>query len=174
MGSLLSYFLRCRDFLRYRASRPFNKIFRKELTNFLKDGESGRGYSVRSAEEGLGWVQGIYWDAPCGIVLLKRGRPIACIGFSRADSGLFVKQIQGLKGCQDALSHLRWERLLLAVVIEYARSEGCQEVRVQSAEQNHWYSETYAERFRMRYNTTARRSGLQWDEEAKNFVLSLV
>lgn len=84
------------------------------------------------------------------------------------ESTLVVRQIQGTKGMKAALTLLRWEKLLLAVLVEWALTHGFEEIRVPCAETIFWYkarSDEIKTTFRIRYNATPLRMGFRLSDD---------
>jgi len=54
----------------------------------------------------------IYWETKCGFVLYCDGVPIASIGFDKEEDHLFIRQVQDVRGSQEHMAPLRWERFL--------------------------------------------------------------
>ncbi len=168
-------FLRIRRaLLSFDGKTPFDGDFSGYLTSYSKDGQldpSGYSLVLCGAWENLG----IYRDTVYSFVLKRGYSTLACIGFDiEEDRTLEVKQIQGVKGAQEDLSHLKWERMLLIVVTDWASRYGFRQVRVQRAEDNEWVKraetlkweevrQELTERLRMRHDVTARRSGFRLD-----------
>lgn len=112
---------------------------------------------------------------------------IALIDFDVGEEDiLIIRQIQGDSqlcdhGNQEYLAPLKWERMLLRITIDWASQHGFRQVRVQRAEDNKWWSidippeplVEHQERLRMRYNVTAKRSGLRFNTNLNCYVLDL-
>lgn len=135
-------------------------------------------YSLTSAGKSGVDSRGFWADAKYSILLDKFGHgSIALIGFDIDDDIVLVKQIQGRQGYKEHLTPLKWERMLLAVVVQVARQSGLKEVRVQPAHKNKWHTVNERAtngRGKMLYDVTARRSGFKFDKEADCFRLALV
>ncbi len=104
----------------------------------------------------------IWNDADLGFVLLYEETPVCSIWFDilRSDRGIFIWQIQGVLGKKDILAGLRWERMLLRLMIEWGRQQGAREVRVIRAErQKYWQNGDEKRRngFYLLYNVSPRR-----------------
>lgn len=157
-----------------RDTHEFIKRFAKAETSQTVDLAA---YTLKSARGFGNDIRGFYSDARHSIVLSKFGWGyIALIGFDVVGDVIFVKQIQGRYGFKEHLAPLKWERMLLAVVVQSARQSGLKEVRVQPAHKNKWptVSDQAANgRGKMLYDVTARRSGFKFDEDADCFKLVL-
>lgn len=100
-----------------------------------------------------------------------RRRQIACIGFdvnTEIENCVVVKQIQGVRGEQTALRPLRWEKMLLQIVVDWARGNGFAAVRIEFYEGQRRKEEMY-----LRYKMTAERLGFKLDANRKASVLTL-
>lgn len=87
------------------------------------------------------------------------------IGFP-GGSACWVLQIQGVPDKGQYLQRLRWEKMLLAVVIDWSRANGMRFVHVARAAVNRWYKtsrlgEEGQKRLHLRYDVTAERMGFQ-------------
>jgi hypothetical protein len=126
-----------------------------------------------------------YFDAPYALILEHKSISIAILGFEVSmDQVITVKQIQGAhltatnpaaskekiemvqSAAKAVLPALRWEKLLLELICDWAFSNGFNEVRVQSAKKSRWYN-TFAPkeqaeknlRLHVRYDVTPLRMG---------------
>lgn len=136
----------------------------------------------------------IYWDATYGIVLaykhLVNGREeyreIACVGFEIDRSIIHIKQIQGARYRHEELSPLRWEKLLIKVVIEIAQRLGFITVEILPAERNDYYipsdhelesrhisKKDWQQLLKLRYDVVAKRLGFKWDPQKRVYEYSL-
>jgi len=120
---------------------------------------------------------GIYTDAKFTFVLTyekgtkSRSSAIACIGFDVIDeSTILVKQIQGVSGKLSILQCFRWEKMLLNIVIDWAKNAGFKKVKVIRAESSQWYRPHRAQNLFMKYDVTARRSGFKFDKKDQTYV----
>lgn len=103
---------------------------------------------------------------------------IALISFniSKPKRSLKIVQIQGVKGKRQFLKPLRWEHLLVNIVVDWAKANGFKRVEIQRAEDNKWYQYAYAEnqeKLKIRYNVTAERYGFIYDKKRRVYSLSL-
>lgn len=113
----------------------------------------------------------IYFDTHYNFVLLHDREPICSIGFNRRfieRSTIFVKQIQGVRGKQKELSPFRWEKMLLQILIDWARKNRFKRINVIRSVDHEYYSaydEEKNRRMHMKYDVTARRMGFKYDEK---------
>lgn len=120
---------------------------------------------------------GVVPDAEFGFVLNYEENTVCSIWFDlvRSRRAVFVKQIQGRYGQQNILRKIRWERMLLRIITEWAKLQGAYEVRVIRAEfQKYWShdDERRKKRFHLLYNVSPLREGFS---SGKNFhTLSLI
>ncbi len=97
------------------ARRTLSRRMRQRLSVAFRFGK--RGYVPQASSS-------VFWDTRLGIELRHEGEIIAVIGFDVLFFGdLIIRQIQGVSWCDDILSHLRWERLLVALVRDIAARE---------------------------------------------------
>ena len=78
---------------------------------------------------------------------------IACIGFYVEKGVVDVRQIQGVMGQQEALAPLRWEKMLLQIVVDWARENAFAAVWIRIIGNR-----------RLRYRTTAKRLGFKFSD----------
>lgn len=169
-----------------KASAKKRKRYPVNLTEFLKEflknGQPvdfskfniycayGRGYSNKS---------GFYLDASYAFCLTKRIKSfnrtsevnLACIAFEPHDSGIMVRQIQGARDQASELNAFKWERMLLAIVVDWARKNGLEDVKVIKGTESAWCTEKRGHQFFLRYDITARRSGFK--PNGQHYVLKL-
>ena len=88
-------------------------------------------------------------------------------------STILVKQIQGVFGKLSVLRYFQWERMLLSILIDWAKNAGFKIIRVIKAESNGWYNDYRAKSLFMRYDVTARRSGFRFNKKDQAYVLTL-
>lgn len=109
----------------------------------------------------------IYVDGTYTIVLSRWLYPpvfldLACISFDILDGGIvYVRQIQGVRGRQEELQILRWDRMLLDMVVTLARESGYREVRVCASAHISWATG----RNRLRYDVLPKRLGFTVGEQ---------
>lgn len=122
----------------------------------------------------------IYHDAPMNILLWSMDEgPLAIIGFDidrdgslqvalasddedtvYRDPSYLIRQIQGVRDCLSGLRAVRWEKLLIQAVVDWAKSHKVRYVHVVKAIKNKWrgsLSEAGAARLHMHYDVTAKR-----------------
>lgn len=133
--------------------------------------ESGRGY-------GPGKLHAIFVDAVYSLVLFKGTNPVCNIGFNLGEdnSSILVKQIQGIQGKHKELSSLRWEKILLQIVVDWARRNNLKKVSVIRSVDSDWHNSSNkerCERMYIKYDVTARRMGFKFDEREKVYSLHL-
>ena len=125
----------------------------------------------------------VYYDASYGFVLAVRmfsvfKIPIAVIGFEAdtSDSTITIKQVQGVKDAADFLAGIRWEKLLVSVVVDWARLHGAKKVEIIRAEDGPWHRGADLERaarMHLHYDVTAKRCGFRLDEKTNRYTLHL-
>jgi len=109
-------------------------------------------------------LSGIYPDAKFGFVLQKNGAPIASIWFDVLENRvLVIKQIQGKRGCREALAGFRWERMLVRFVVEWTGLHNFKEVRVIRGEHQEWHRNIpeRKKKFYLIYDVSAKREGFK-------------
>ncbi len=124
----------------------------------------------------------LFADGEYGIVLegrtynVSRG-PLALVSFDlwmlNGDYVAVVKQLQGVSGRKEQLSGIRWERMFLQMVTDWARANGCTEVACIEADGSEWRSHDTFHSFHLRYNVSARRNGFTFDDKRKLWRLPL-
>mgnify|MGYP001576364223 CR=1 FL=1 len=101
---------------------------------------------------------------------------LACIGFDSERDQILVKQIQGNPGKGETLKFFKWERMLLAILTDWAKQNGFNQIRVIQAKDSGWYrkeEEEREQRMFMHYDVTARRSGFSFDQSRGQYVKNL-
>jgi len=124
---------------------------------------------------------GIYKDAPYCFILTRKYKEerefaLACIAFepfTLFKKILVVKQIQGVRGKQNELKFFRWEKMLLAIVIEWARANRFKRIDVLRAQDTEWFNEGRKEALYLKYDVTARRSGFKFDPDCNRYTMAL-
>ena len=126
---------------------------------------------------GWGWerTEHVFRDEPFGFLLRYNRTPIAGIGFALKERAVIIGQIQGVQGCARELRMLRWERMLVAIVVDWARAHGFLIIKIRRAEHNGYYFKENPRRdldkreiarnasLKRRYNGTARACGFHPD-----------
>lgn len=125
----------------------------------------------------------VFLDGPHALVLedsANPGRPLAVAGLQISPQEIVIRQIQGIKGQEDKLKQIgRWEKSLVSLVEEAARTMGVSRVRVVAARQNGWVSSRIRlglmdeNSAKLRYDVTAKRMGYRWDKTQGNWVKEL-
>ncbi|OGN02377.1 MAG: hypothetical protein A2655_01435 [Candidatus Yanofskybacteria bacterium RIFCSPHIGHO2_01_FULL_43_42] len=97
---------------------------------------------------------------------------LACIGFDIDGNRVIVKQIQGNPGKGEILCLFKWERMLLAILIDWAKQSSFDQIRVIRAQDQSWYrtDSERAKRMFMHYDVTARRSGFDFDPNSGEYT----
>lgn len=129
-----------------------------------------------------GFNQQLYCDANLNFLLVAPDScVVAQIGFE-AEKGLvfwkikklIIKQIQGVRGKEEVLKKLRWEKLLVQAVIDWGKNQGVRRFEIMKAEENHYWWGSNTERKKrlfMHYDVTAKRMGFK--PGGKSYVLDL-
>ena len=127
----------------------------------------------------------------CKIPRKKKPCPIAILAFDPSDDAVIVRQIQGgytnlsfsgyRKYLIDSLQILRWERLLIHIVFDWAHANKFKSVGVIRAQASSWYNSellhgdsltAHQRRMEMRYNVTAQRMGFRFDPVQNLYIRS--
>jgi len=127
----------------------------------------------------------IYHDAPLNVLLWSMDEgPIAIVGFAFDRDGSLqahitdekdkdiaysqpsyvIRQIQGVRGQDELLRVIRWEKMLVQAVIDIAKSGQVSYVHVVKASKNKWRAnlgKSGCERIYLRYDVTAKRMGFK-------------
>ncbi|OGF27600.1 hypothetical protein A2303_02945 [Candidatus Falkowbacteria bacterium RIFOXYB2_FULL_47_14] len=115
----------------------------------------------------------IWWDCPYGIRLNFLWQTIACLGFTVKDEKtLRIEQLQGVLGKREYLKGLRWERMLIRLLIKVAPGLGYEKIYVQPGKNNRWVGNDL-KTFKLRYDVSAKREGFKYDPENGDYVLKL-
>ena len=152
------------------------KGFEKKASNlpFKVYCDSGRGYRTAFRKE-------IYHDTDYSFVLVKRslnplllgrGRALACVGLDLMPGGqneprVSIRKIQGVKGREGGLKPVKWERMLVALVLDWAKAHRFKAVEIQPGEENGWCTLSKQKQFHMRYDVTAKRLGFVRNERGQ-------
>jgi hypothetical protein len=130
---------------------------------------------------GVSTLHAVYADAEYGFVLcddVVRMKPVALVTFDIAeDEGrplTIVRQLQGVKGRAPSLRGIRWERMFLTMVVDWARTHGHGAVACIQGRQSRWAYHDAFRSFRMRYDVSAKRNGFRLDERLGLWRLPLV
>lgn len=118
----------------------------------------------------------LYQDKQTGKNPPEESNYLACIGFNIEAGQIIVRQIQGNPGKRASLQLFKWERMLLAILTDWARQSGFDQIRVIQAKNSNWYLEYATERNKrmfMHYDVTARRSGFSFDQSSGQYVKTL-
>ncbi len=162
-------------------------------------------YSIATLRRGLkncpNDFRRIAFDAEYNLILLapmgfwKRPRAIACIGFNidaydeevviikqlqaAAQEGLRNSHIEFYEFTRESLRGIKWERMLVAILLDLVFEKGFKRVEMIRAEQSKWYAYPYnpistaadiRSRMKMRYDVTAKRMG--FDDRGEMFVIT--
>lgn len=101
-------------------------------------------------------------------------KSLAVVAFNiSGPKSIVVRQIQGSRGEEKQLRLFQWERMLLQIVVDWARRSGLKEVEVIQAQEQPYYNERRAQQFYIRYDVTARRSGFKFSPFRGRYVLKL-
>ncbi len=101
---------------------------------------------------------------------------IACLAFDRFGSkSICIKQIQGRPSYgevnyRDYLKAIKWERFLIKVACQWAKSNNLK-VYMVSAKKSPWYNKSRQKEMYMRYDVTARRSGFKFNRLTQYYKL---
>lgn len=131
------------------------------LKHYSIERDFGKGISRR--------FYGRFYESHYNFVLCYDGEAAASISFGAIgwSMGILVAQIQGVKNKKEILSPLKWERALLNLVVEWAEENDIPEVQVVRSRNQLYWSMREDERWRLRYDITARRSGFFYDEQTE-------
>lgn len=143
----------------------------------------GEGYRYFIVNTMLRRLSELYSDAEYGFALenctpLRSKVPVALVTFKLVEhtNGTWatVEQLQGVKGRQPNLNGIRWERMLLHIVTDWARERGCVAVTCIRGKDSGWAYKVKDDRLYLRYDVSARRNGFRYDEAHKVWRLNLV
>lgn len=166
-----------------RKPQPYFYTIRRNHNNYLQrwHWEGNKSGSVDVwVEEGYSFILIEVSNPTNNLLRLETG--IACVTFTINGRAVFIKQIQGLSGQQKELKSFKWERLLVRIVVDWAKSFDFQKVKILQAQQNRYFHpekkedpewKGWHDRFKIRYNTTAERLGFKFNSEEDAYVLDL-
>lgn len=134
--------------------------------------------------------EGVYRDAAYNFVFTKRelismhpyykSNALACIGFEpKQDGSLIIKQIQGVKGKHEDLSLFRWEKMLINIVMEWARANHFKIVKIIQAKDSMWACNCKVpdckrdNSMRLHYDVTAKRLGFKFDKVTSCYAMEI-
>ncbi len=115
----------------------------------------------------------IYYDAHYNLILtaLNKKFPIANIGFETdGKTAISVIQIQGVPGRKSHLEPLRWEKMLLTIACDWAKTRGVKKIEVIPSSKNEWKNEPCAKRLYLKYDVTAKRCGFKLNQQTNKYV----
>ena len=186
---------RCEALTRYRALQLFTKASwcKTDLNQYLNDfaksslgtrekKEFQQNFCLRISTKEHGdplLYHGLYRDTRYTLALFKYNESseaneyeyLACMGFDVLGDNIIVQQIQGNHGKEKFLCLFKWERMLLAILTDWAKQNGFSQIRVIQAKDTEWYrNEDRKKRMFMHYDVTARRSGFRFDQTSGQYV----
>lgn len=148
-------------------------------------------YFQRGPVEEL-FASGVYNDAGVIFVLFTKcawwknyQEPIAWISFDeiKDENAIIIRQIQGARGKQGILQFFRWEKLLVNIILDWAKEKEYKKIRIIKANQSTWYKreniiisyaqETHQKNMLLRYDKTAQRMGFKLNESIDQYELAL-
>lgn len=114
-------------------------------------------------------------DAPYQFILIKGIKYCANIGFFPEPGRICVTQIQGFSRCAREIEPLKWSRLLLRAVIDWAEEAGVPEADVLPYKRNGWDKIMYNSNghSNLIYDVSAKREGFRHDQARELFVKTL-
>ena len=126
------------------------------------------------------YTMALYVENGAGNYMPRREDYLACIGFDVIENGRVIKilQIQGAPKKSTELSILKWERMLLSILTNWAKENRFTEVRVIQAKDQRWYirysqDKDHTKRMFLHYDVTARRSGFYFKDKLGCYVTKL-
>lgn len=176
---------------RFKDKKPYAidlAPYTREFSRVAQEEESATSVLSVKLWSGTGYLLGLYRDTPYGFILCRGSVAVACVGFHTANDAVIIRQIQGAYGQSETLVGLRWERMLVALVIDWAREVGFSRVKIQRGECNGYYSGGRSSslpalpaicaeqnrRLKRRYNGTARACGFKSDPTDTAVFLRLI
>ncbi|MBI4170114.1 MAG: hypothetical protein HY514_00325 [Candidatus Aenigmarchaeota archaeon] len=106
----------------------------------------------------------LYYDAPYAFALryVDGGYTygLACVSFKiDANNSLKVVQLQGMRGKKKELQPIRWEKMFIDLVGQWAKDNGASKLKVQAAKSNIYEGIRTTRRGKRRYDKTALEMG---------------
>lgn len=189
-----------------REEEPFN--LNAYLERFIKKGKEIPFCRARFVFEYSPWPAysriyseknyGIYLDSFFNIFLtvskFREGSdlyfPIALVSFDIEEDldTIVIWQIQGVKGAAEFLRPIQWEKMLVNVVVVWAKKYGFKAVEVANVKELRFYPKKYIEgsmlpltsqeeeisrRMEFRYSITPKRLGFKFNEKRKRWIKNL-
>ncbi|GEM_PF-3137248 len=111
-----------------------------------------------------------YYDAPYTFVLCHKEEksPLASISFEADTDAILVRQIQGVKGQKEKLKPIKWARMLLTLVCEFAAQNEISKVKLTPYVQSSWTE--VQSNGKMTYDVTAKNCKFKYDSSSKKYV----
>jgi len=157
----------------------------RTIKNFFILATKGKSWLRIMSDTGEWLEAGVYRDGDYSFVVFE-GDPstsndrwgpylgILCVGFDiirrQGKKIVLIKQIQSTRRPQEKahrmLRTIRWERVLIALVEEWAQCHGCHATAIIRATQSEWYDrsiEKIKKLMYLRYDKTAKRAGYRFD-----------
>lgn len=176
-------FFRAKFVFEYSPWPSYSRIFSKIFSN-------SRIYPSGNIESG------IYLDSYFNIFLVvsrfQEGSdtyfPIALISFDIEEDSdtVVIWQIQGVKGAVQFLKPIRWEKMLVKVIVNWAKEHNFRNVEIADVEELRfypqkynrdspleWWEEELAKRMKFRYTVTAKRLGFKFNKSRKRWIKKL-
>ena len=169
-------------------------LFFNSVDKFIKNGNDpslSNHYNLRiwyNNDYGSSEEHKFYFDTNYGLILTRtdggHSVDLGCLGFepNKHNVSIRIVQLQGPTYNKDdkvaeLLKPIKWERLLVSAICQWASLNGFESVEIQPASQNRWYPELDPDdkknKFHMRYDVTARRLGFKFNSDRKVFVKPL-
>ncbi len=116
----------------------------------------------------------IYRDAPYQFILKKDKKFISNIGFIPFRKFILIQQIQGVYKSKKALAPIKWSKMLVRIVTNWAEEFGIENVCILPSSRNRWDRVNgQTERRKLIYDVTAKREGFRYDPRLKVYVKNL-
>ncbi len=168
------------DYLKRFLKNSVKENLIKKILRLVRMAHSRYDIYVYFASGGIGAGIGmpyneIFFDAVCSFVLTRSNKALCSIGFDfiDRDNDILVSQIQGVRGRQEKLSPFRWEKMLLQILIDWAKQKGFKRIDVIRSTASKWYNKGNAQNLYLKYDVTARRMGFVYDKKREVYSLSL-
>ncbi len=107
-----------------------------------------------------------------GKILEVSNRALACVSFTIHGSNIVIQQLQAVKGMVPA--DLRWEKLFIQLVIDWAFTHGYSRVGIIQAKDHKYFIRTRANDLYVRYDVTAKRCGFKLDDQSGIYFKAII
>ena len=133
-----------------------------ENSNHIHNNPHGNGFSI-------------YMDAPYQIILVKDKKFIANAGFTPSKKSILIQQIQGVKCAEEKLKPLKWSKMLIKIITNWAEDMKIENAYLLPHKRNIWgqVGDNRTGTKKLIYDVTAKREGFKYDPKKEVYVKRL-